>query len=126
MKNFILLLIATIAISFSFTSDVSKRIEWVSDTKHDFGVLIHKKPEVHVFTFKNISDEPLTIDNVRTSCGCTSPDWDENVVMPDSIGTITLEYDAYKLGYFQKYARVFFNGQKKSEKLMIEGEVIEE
>lgn len=126
MKNFFLLLLLATAISFSFTSDVSKRIEWVSDTKHDFGVLIHKKPGVHYFAFRNISDEPLTVDNVRTTCGCTSPDWDEDVVMPDSIGMIKLEYDAFKLGYFQKFARVFFNGQKKSEKLMIEGEVVEE
>jgi len=126
MKNFFLLLLLATAISFSFTQDSSRKIEWISDTEYDFGVLIHKQPGVHSFKFKNVSNEPLTIDNVRTTCGCTSPDWSADVVMPDSIGVIKLEYDAYKLGYFHKLAKVFINGQKKSEKLVIEGEVVEE
>jgi len=101
-------------------------MEWVTDTHHDFGVLTYKQPKSHIFVFRNTSKEPLTIDNVRTSCGCTSPEWEEEVVMPDSLGRITLEYDAFKLGYFQKFAKVYFSGQKKGERLVIEGEVVEE
>lgn len=125
MKNVWILLLLTAAISLSFTSTFSKKVEWLTDTTHDFGVLTHKKAGVHYFAYKNVSDEPLTIDNVRTSCGCTAVEWQEDVIMPDSVGMVKIEYDAQKLGYFQKYARVFFHGQRKSEKLMVEGEVVE-
>ncbi|MFT4762231.1 MAG: hypothetical protein ACI9XO_004990 [Paraglaciecola sp.] len=126
MKNLLALLLFTAAISLSFTSSTfSTKVEWLTDTKHDFGVLMHKQPGVHYFSYKNISGEPLTVDNIRTTCGCTSPEWEDIVIMPDSTGIIKIEYDAQKLGYFQKFAKVFFHGQKKSEKLVIEGEVIE-
>ena len=125
MKKLSIFLVLAIALSLSFQSTVSRKVEWISDTKHDFGILKHKEPGSHYFAFKNISGAPLTVDNVRTSCGCTSTEWESNVVMPDSIGMIKLEYDAEKLGYFQKFARVFFHGQRQGDKLMIEGEVVE-
>lgn len=126
MKNILTLLLFTAAISLSFTSTFSSKVEWTTDTTHDFGVLTYKKPGVHHFAYKNVSGEPLTIDNIRTTCGCTAVEWQEEVIMPDSVGIIKIEYDAEKLGYFQKFARVFFHGQRKSEKLMIEGEVVEQ
>jgi hypothetical protein len=77
------------------------------DTQHDFGALIHKQPGVHYFAFKNPSSEPLTVDNVRTTCGCTSPDWDADVI-PDSIGMIKLEPRCVLCsGVAKKYAKVF-------------------
>ena len=86
---------------------------------------MHDKPSTHTFVFKNISGQPIKVDNIRSTCGCTSPIWNEDVVLPDSLGTIILEYDAHKIGYFRKVARVYFSGQKKPERLVLEGEVVE-
>ena len=47
-------------------------VEWLSPLEHDFGDLERGKPVEHFFKFKNISGEPITIDNIRTSCGCTA------------------------------------------------------
>ncbi len=100
-------------------------IEWVSETEHDFGDLLQAEPATFHFQFKNISDQPIVIDNVRPQCGCTAPDWDETPIEPDSIGTIQITYDARKTGYFRKKVKVFFSGQRKGEKLYVEGFVEE-
>ena len=97
--------------------------EWLTPLEHDFGKLKQGIPERTIYRFKNNSEFPVFIDNVRTTCGCTAPDWSPDAVAPDSIGTITIEYDAKKEGYFRKRILVFFNHQRKPDKLYIEGEV---
>jgi Protein of unknown function (DUF1573) len=105
------------------TFTASTKIEWTTPTNHDFG-LIGKDVEVkHIFTFRNLSNAPLIIDNVRTDCSCTASDWDTEPIAPNAIGKITVEYDAKKKGYFKKRLTVWLHGQKQAEKLMIEGEV---
>ena len=98
-------------------------IEWTSDTVHDFGDISFDEPVTYEFTFRNLGEDSLLIDNVRTSCGCTAPDWEDVAIPPDSIGVITIEYDGADQGYFEKKIRVFFNGYRKAEKLRIEGYV---
>jgi len=96
-------------------------VEWLTETDYDFDDLTHNKEATVLFKYKNISNEPITIDNVRTSCGCTAPDWDEYPVAPDSIGVIKIVYDSEKQGYFRKKIKVFFNSQRAAEKLFING-----
>lgn len=117
MKSISLLLVT---IAFLFTGDTSV-IKWETDTMHDFGDLLQGEPATFVFKFKNISDQPIIIDNVRPSCGCTASDWNNIPVEPDSIGQLGITYDAKKAGYFNKKVKVFFSGQRKAEKLYIEG-----
>lgn len=109
-----------------FQPTTSSKVVWLDETEHEFGDVEMNKPIQHTFTFKNISDAPLTIDNVRTSCGCTGTTWSDVPVLPDSTSTIVLEYDAKQAGYFRKYARVYFNGQRKAEKLWVIGFVLEQ
>ena len=56
---------------------------------HDFGdVMIAEGPVSCIFTFTNISSEPLVIHNVISSCGCTTPEWTREPVRPGATGTI--------------------------------------
>ncbi|MEN0003655.1 MAG: DUF1573 domain-containing protein [Bacteroidota bacterium] len=102
------------------------KVAWLTPLEHDFGVVQHNERVSVAFEFKNISAEPIIIDNVRTECGCTAPDWVETPILPDSIGVINLEFSAKKKGYFEKRTKVYFSGQRKAEKLVILGEVVEE
>ncbi|MCF8243679.1 MAG: DUF1573 domain-containing protein [Saprospiraceae bacterium] len=95
--------------------------EWVTPTTHDFGDLELSVPAPHEFKFKNTGDAPLIIDNVRSICGCTATEWTETPVLPNEEGIIKVEFDARKAGYFYKKVTVYFNGQKKGEKLYVEG-----
>jgi len=118
---------AAFLLSFLFLLNVQpvvgQVVEWVSATTHDFGDLKQNKPVTHEFRFKNNGETPLTIDNVRSTCGCTAADWAEEVVPPGEEGVIKIEFDAKKSGYFYKKITVFFSGQKKGTKLYIEGYV---
>ncbi len=101
-------------------------VEWLDEKEHDFGDIERNKPVVKFFKFKNISGEPITIDNIRTTCGCTAPDWSIEPVEHDSTSQLRIEYDAQKAGYFRKKIKVFFNSQRKAEILYVEGFVLED
>jgi len=99
-------------------------VEWETTQEYEFGFLEQGKSVSFDFSFRNISDEILLIDNVRTSCGCTVPDWPEYPILPDSTALIKVHFDAKKVGPFRKRIRVFFNRQRKAEVLTISGEVV--
>lgn len=98
-------------------------VSWQTATTHDFGDIRHGEPVRVDFHFRNEGPDSLYIDNVRTSCGCTVPEWRDQPVPPDSIGTISVEYDAADSGYFEKRIKVYFNGYRRAERLLIEGYV---
>ena len=116
-------LAVTLPIGLGSQLSQSSKVEWLTEDTHDFGDIPQKKPVKYDFRFRNISGEPLVIDNVRPSCGCTVPNWDAAVVPPDSTGAISIEYDARDLGYFYKKVKVYFHGQRRAEVLYIEGSV---
>ena len=108
----------------SFALFETSKLSWTTPQSHDFGEILRGSSQTHVFEFKNLSNKPLTIDNVRTDCGCTASDWEEEPVKPNALGKITITFDAAKVGYFQKKITVWIRGQKQAEKLSIEGEVL--
>ena len=50
--------------------------------------------ETTVFNFTNTTQGPLTITNVRASCGCTTPAWNKEPIAPEGQGQITVSYNA--------------------------------
>jgi hypothetical protein len=99
------------------------KIEWLTTTEYDFGTIPQGKPVKTVFQFKNKTDLPLVIDNVRTECGCTEADRDETPTAAGAIGQIPVQYDAQKKGFFKKKITVWLAGQRSAEKLYITGVV---
>ncbi|WP_367390063.1 DUF1573 domain-containing protein [Lewinella sp. LCG006] len=122
--KFLLLSMAFSGLLFSFPAP-NAPVVWQVPTTYDFGDLERGVPRTTIFTFRNIGSDALYIDNVRTSCGCTSPEWEDVRVAPDSLGHIVIEYDADDTGYFNKGIKVYFNGYRKAERLSIEGWVEE-
>ena len=60
---------------------------------HDFGdVLIAEGPVSCIFTFTNIGTQPIVVQNVISSCGCTTPEWTREPVRPGATGTISATY----------------------------------
>lgn len=98
-------------------------VEWLTEKDHDFQHLRQEHPKTFVFRFKNIAQEAILLQTVRTSCGCTAATWTETPIAPGEIGQIEVEYDAYQRGEFRKKIRVFFDRQRKPEILFIHGEV---
>ena len=62
-------------------------------TVHDFGdVMISDGPVRCTFTMKNISNGPVVIYNVVTTCGCTDVSWTKSPILPGKTGTISSTY----------------------------------
>ena len=66
--------------------------------------------------------EPLLLENVQASCGCTTPEWSREPIAPGKTASIRVGYNAYGEGHFNKTVTIFYNnGQTKA--LIISGEV---
>ena len=91
----------------------------------DFGkVKVGEKKEVTV-TFTNIGKKPLILDEVHTSCDCTTVDWSKAPVMPGQKGTIKATYAAKEPGMISKRVTVFSNAESYKKVLELKGEVEE-
>lgn len=99
------------------------QIRWLDPTTADLFDIPYRETTSVEFRYINAGTEPLLIDNIRTSCGCTAAEWSRAPLSPDSTGVIRIEYDAREHGYFRKQIKVYFNGQRRAERLYIEGEV---
>jgi hypothetical protein len=45
------------------------------ETSFDFGRIPQGKPVTHNFVITNTGKDPLVIENVQASCGCTTPEF---------------------------------------------------
>lgn len=98
-------------------------VKWTTETDHDFGLLRQGRSARFVFRFENLLQEPVVLETVRTTCGCTAAEWTEAPIEPGSAGEVVIEYDASRSGTFKKKITVFFDKQRKAETLWIRGEV---
>jgi len=92
-------------------------------TTWDFGKIPFGSDGTCVFRFSNASKNPLLINVVRTSCGCTNPEWPKDPVEPGKTGEIKVKYNTQIVGSFQKSITVFSNAVNSPVKLLIKGEV---
>lgn len=93
------------------------------EVKHDFATVSYKKEATCAFEFSNSGKTMLIINEVKTSCGCTVPEWPKEPVRPGEKGIIKIKYDAAFPGVFHKTVEVFYNGAGSPAKLEIKGEV---
>lgn len=91
---------------------------------HDFGTVEEGTQAVHKFEFTNIGKEPVVISNVQASCGCTTPSWTKEPVLPGKTGEITASYNSTgRPGAFNKTITVTSNAKNPSQILMLKGVV---
>jgi len=98
-------------------------VKWTTETDHDFGTLRQGRPATFTFTFRNALEEPIALETVRTTCGCTAAEWTEAPVEAGQSGEVVIEYNADRRGDFKKKITVFFDKQRKAETLWIRGTV---
>lgn len=116
------LLICLVGFSFLAQAQQTRKIEF-NETTHDFGEIEHSAPTETVFTFTNNSDKPVTLDNVRASCGCTTPKWTKDEVAPGATGEIQVKYNSHRQGKFTKAVTVMYDSDEKPIVLYIKGNV---
>ncbi|HLO80761.1 MAG TPA: DUF1573 domain-containing protein [Chitinophagaceae bacterium] len=116
------LIITTIALGQVKQAEAVPEVLTVKEMAYDFGRIPQGKPVTHNFIITNIGKEPLFIENVQASCGCTTPEWSKDAVAAGKDAEIKVGYNAASEGQFEKTITVFYNkGQMKT--LVIKGNV---
>lgn len=94
-------------------------------SEHDFGTIREEAgPVVHTFEFTNTGQNPIAIDRVNTSCGCTTPDFPRQPIAPGAKGRVVIEFAP--MGYpgaIEKTVTVVSGGGMYVNKLAITGYV---
>jgi hypothetical protein len=75
---------------------------------HNFGIVEYSGDGTCKFVFTNTGNNPLIIKNVKTSCGCTTPNYSKDPVQPGDEGFVTAKYDTKRVGTFHKTLTVIF------------------
>ena len=114
-----------LALNYHSLLDTRTQVQF-NQTEIDIGKLKQGQPETVKFELKNTGVNPLIIQQVETSCGCTKLEWTKHPIKPNQFGEIKVTYDAKYPGRFVKGIMVFRNTEKAMEKLVVKGEVEEE
>ncbi|HRN56585.1 MAG TPA: DUF1573 domain-containing protein [Agriterribacter sp.] len=94
------------------------------EKKHDFGKIKQGSPVTYDFTFQNISDKPVVIENAWASCGCTTPTKPEQPVAKGKSNIIKAGFNAAAAGPFDKTVYVKVQGIDIPLELRITGNVL--
>lgn len=138
MKKFFAVVAAALftGIVFSQTTTTDKpasppnpnapKIEFKEDS-YDFKELSEGPQATHEFKFTNTGKEPLILSNVRASCGCTTPSWPKEPILPGKDGTIVVTYNTQgRPGPFTKSVTISSNASEPNKVIIIKGDVIKE
>ena len=93
---------------------------------HDFGTFSEKNPVVScTFTFTNVGETALVINQAVASFGCTVPEYTKEPIQPGAKGEIKVTYNGTGKfpGHFKKSITVRTNGAVEMTRLYIEGEM---
>ena len=93
-------------------------------TTQNFGEFSESSPvQTCVFTFTNVGNAPLIINQAVASCGCTVPAYTKTPIQPGKKGEIKVTYNGKGKfpGHFKKTITVRTNGDPEMTRLYIEG-----
>lgn len=92
----------------------------------DCGSVVYEHPVTVKFEMQNSGFAPLVIQDVKTSCGCTSVEFPRTSIPAGDGFSVSATYDARQLGHFLKDVAIYSNASDKPFYLTIRGVVVEE
>lgn len=125
MKRLLFTSLALIFSAMIFAQQNGPAISWI-ETVHDFGVVSEEAGLLECsFEFVNTGNEPLVLQSVKPSCGCTSADWSKEPVAPGAKGYVKAGYNPKGRGFgnFNKSITVTTNETQPTSYLRITGDV---
>lgn len=93
------------------------------NVEHDFGKIPYQGNAEYDFVFKNTGNQPLVLQNVKSTCGCTVPEWPKEPIAPGESAKIKVRYNTRIAGSFAKGITVYSNAENPTVQLRIKGEV---
>ncbi len=110
--------------SASVTS-VNAPIMTFEKIEHDFGVIQEGQSVEYTFTFTNTGKSDLIISNAQGSCGCTVPEYPQNIpIAPGGTGDIRVGFNSSNMPNLQqKVVTITANTEAGRETLRIKAMV---
>lgn len=84
----------------------------LKETAYNFGKIQQGRPVTHNFEIVNTGKEPLMLENVQASCGCTTPEWSKDAIQPGASSIIKVGYNAASEGTFNKTITIQYNSNQ--------------
>ncbi len=133
MKKVLALLVVaifTISISCSQSSEGNTKVDKKAPVitfetlEYDYGTIDQGDDGKCEFIFRNTGKNPLVLNNVRPSCGCTVPKWSKEPIKSGEKSSIEVRYNTNKAGSFSKSITVHSNASNSPVVLKIKGKVV--
>jgi len=118
----VVLLLSTFMFAGAQSTPGTQEVLKLVETEYDFAKIPQGKPVYHVFQIVNLSSEPLKLDNVQASCGCTTPEWSKEPIAPGATAEIKVGFNAATEGPFTKPITITYN-TNQTKQLIIKGTV---
>lgn len=91
-----------------------------TETSHDFGDIVQGDRVEYIFQFENTGTEPLILSDVRTTCGCTAPEWPREPVAPGENAELKVMFNSTgKIGVQNKVITVMSNAVNSPARVKI-------
>ncbi len=116
MKGFFTVLFLSFIV-FSTTAQEFKFEEEVIN----YGKIEKDSDGERVFIFTNVGEEPIVIQRIQSSCGCTVPKKPEKPIMPGEKGEIKVSYATNRVGGFSKSITIYSNAKNPKKAIRIKG-----
>ena len=95
------------------------------ETTYDFGEIEEGTVAEHEFIFTNNGNQALLLSSVKASCGCTTPSWTREPVLPGKTGHVKASYNSKnRPGGFNKTITITSNASKATQVLYIKGTAV--
>ncbi|CAH0996558.1 hypothetical protein EMA8858_02690 [Emticicia aquatica] len=118
-------LLSTIAVVFAFVASIQAQgVLKFNKEVHEFGKITEGPLATYNFEVTNTGTAPVVISNAMASCGCTTPEWSKDAIMPGGKSVIKVGYNTSgRPGAFTKTITVTSNAENATVILTIKGEV---
>ncbi|WP_019942319.1 DUF1573 domain-containing protein [Dyadobacter beijingensis] len=134
MKKIALFAVLGLAVAFSGCSKTDKKGEekqasskmpvfaLIDSTEYDFGTIEEGAIVEHEFKFRNDGEYPLILNNISSSCGCTTPEWPKDPIEAKQTSSIKVRFDSkHKAGPQVKTITVYANTEPANIELRLKG-----
>ena len=126
LKSFLLIAALFMAMPFVYSQVENPNAPQMNfkKTVHDFGTINEGVNGICDFSFTNTGKEPLIIVSVKSSCGCTIPEYPQKPILPGQTDVIKVKYDTQRQGPINRTVTIESNSKNSPVVLSITGNVV--
>lgn len=84
----------------------------------DYGIITQGSSGIFELIVKNTDKVPLIISNIKSSCGCTVPEWPKEPLVAGKKYVIKIKYDTNQLGPIAKTLTIQSNDKNSNFRVL--------